>query len=199
MGRRTERIRKSNRIHISGTTCIYIILVISSADRFKEEDTKVLHRLEQFFGPEAVKFAMVLFTQIDETLQSCHRTIQHVKPLQRVLEAYDRRFVEFNNTCVAKNPEVCLFELFQIIDKRKDDGASRTEKYLTNDLYTNYRLKISNLLEDSRRQIRDLQMCLETQEKKIKKICRKWKNSKPKLKICNRNLRKLKLASPVKN
>lgn len=152
------------------------ILVISMSDRFTEEDTKVIDRLEQFFGPEAVKFAIVLFTRIDLLEESCQQTIRDVKPLQRVLDACSRRFVEFDNTGLVKKRENCLFDLFQTIDKMKGDGVIKTEKYFTNDLYINYRLKISNLLEDSRRQIRDLQKRLEKQEKKNKKDLQKMEH-----------------------
>ncbi|XP_071123334.1 GTPase IMAP family member 9-like [Mytilus edulis] len=141
------------------------VLVISMSDRFTVEDTKVLDRLEELFGPEAVKFTIVLFTGIDQFEEPCQQTIKDIKQLQRVLDACGRRFVEFDNTGLKKNRERCLFDLFQTIDKMQGDGVYKTDKYFSNDSYINYKLQISNSLKDSRRQIRDLQKRLEKQEK----------------------------------
>lgn len=143
------------------------ILVISMSERFTEEDTKVLDRLEQFFGPEAVRFTIVLFTRADLIeKESLKKSIEDVKPLQRVLNACDKRFVEFDNTGSVKNRDNCVFDLFKAIDNMKDDGVSKKEKYFTNDLYKEHRHMISHLLEDSQRKIRDLQERLEKQENK---------------------------------
>lgn len=131
-----------------------MILVISLACRFTEEEQKSVQVFIEHFGEDLYKFLIVVFSYGDQ-LRRKKKTIQdHLKTsspaLQELVQKCENRYIAFDNTdenLVCKRKQVD--ELFEIISKIKNRSNSEYS-YYTNEMYELAEQKLKEEMEAGR-------------------------------------------------
>ncbi|XP_041658907.1 GTPase IMAP family member 5-like [Cheilinus undulatus] len=99
----------------------HIFLIVIKLDRFTKEETKMVRKIQQIFGPEADKFCMVLFTHGDllggEPIETFLEESEDLKKL--VANCYDQYHVFDNHLEDRSQVRELLSKIRNIIRRNK--------------------------------------------------------------------------------
>ncbi|KAL6482021.1 hypothetical protein MHYP_G00101010 [Metynnis hypsauchen] len=123
-----------------------ILLVVSLAGRFAQEDRKAVMWIQNNFGKESLKYTIILFTHADQ-LKGKKLTdyIQSSQTLTDVIKSCDGRYHAVNNAYPNPNPNPNMRDLMQvtgllkIIDQMVQDNGGHL---YTNKIFSKVQKKI---------------------------------------------------------
>lgn len=113
----------------------HCFLLVMSIDRFTQEEEKSVWLLENTFGTDFFRYAVVLFTGKDNLDHHQRRLEDHLKQipesLQKIIHNCDGRCIAFNNRDQGGGEEQVLLLLGMIHDIRRNNHG----QYFTNKMY----------------------------------------------------------------
>ncbi|XP_074841438.1 GTPase IMAP family member 8-like [Carettochelys insculpta] len=114
----------------------HALLLVTQLGRFMEEDKRAVRRVREIFGPEAVKYMIVLFTRREDlrsgTLEEyiCHSVN---KPLLELIQQCNGQYCAFNNRATQEERAAQATELLgkiaEMVRENKDQPFYVNEVY----------------------------------------------------------------------
>ncbi|XP_017542135.2 GTPase IMAP family member 7-like isoform X1 [Pygocentrus nattereri] len=115
-----------------------ILLVVSLAGRFTQEDKKAVMWIQKNFGEESLKYTIILFTHADQLKGTKLKDyIQGSRALTDVIRSCGGRYHAVNNTNMRDRTQVT--GLLKIIDKMVQDNGGRQ---YTNEIFSGAQKKM---------------------------------------------------------
>ncbi|XP_076848889.1 GTPase IMAP family member 9-like isoform X2 [Brachyhypopomus gauderio] len=138
----------------------HAFLLVISVGRFTQEEQNAVEWIQKFFGKEALKYTIFLFTHVDQLKgKKLDQFLKKNDDLWKLIKRYGGYF-GFNNNNVNNRTQVT--ELLQMIDEMvKKNGG----KHYTNEMFQQAQKKIRKI-----REIREKMEIREIRNEKIKDV-----------------------------
>ncbi|XP_026502852.1 GTPase IMAP family member 8-like, partial [Terrapene carolina triunguis] len=115
----------------------HALVLVTQLGRFTEEDQRAVRRVQEIFGPEAMKYTIILFTRREDlwsgTLEECISYLGN-KHLLQLLEQCQGRYCTFNNKATrderAAWAEKLLTKIADMVEEENKD-----QPFYTNEVY----------------------------------------------------------------
>ncbi|XP_039374184.1 GTPase IMAP family member 2-like [Mauremys reevesii] len=132
-----QTIREISRCVALSSPGPHALVLVTQLGRFTEEDQRAVKRVQEIFGPKAMKFTIVLFTRIED-IQSgtLEEYISHSdnKQLLHLIKQCQGRYYGFNNKGTwaerAAQAEELMTKIADMVKKENKD-----QPFYTNEVY----------------------------------------------------------------
>ncbi|XP_050798564.1 GTPase IMAP family member 8-like isoform X2 [Gopherus flavomarginatus] len=103
----------------------YALVLVTQLGKFTEEDQHAVRRVQEIFGPEAMKYMIVLFTYKEDLRSGALEQYifhQDNKPLLQLIQQCDGRYCAFNNKPTREEWAAQVDELLTRIARMVEEG-----------------------------------------------------------------------------
>lgn len=111
-----------------GPNCI---LIVCRVDRFTDQEEETVELIKSMFGPNAIKYCIVVFTHEDQLKKgkTIEKWIKESERVRSLLRQYQKRYISINNRNVTEEK---IKSLIQMIHQMITENG---KEYYTNDEY----------------------------------------------------------------
>uniref|UniRef100_A0A3Q3K0P7 AIG1-type G domain-containing protein n=1 Tax=Monopterus albus TaxID=43700 RepID=A0A3Q3K0P7_MONAL len=107
----------------------HVFLLVIKLDRFTEEEKQTVQHIQDLFGPDALRYTIVLFTCGDQLQDGIEEYISDSKDLQELVDKFSGRYHVFNN----KSDE--RLQVTELLNKIQNMTEQNGGNYYTNEMF----------------------------------------------------------------